>query len=115
MLARCRGLPGATEEYPFGEENAVFKVGGKMFALVSLEGEPGQVNLKCDPGLAEALRETYPAVTPGYHMNKRHWNTVLLDGTVPGAALDEWIQESYDLVLASLPRAQRAPITQSPR
>jgi len=98
VLARCRQLPGATEEFPFGPENAVFKVGGKVFAIVGLDGEPGSVSLKCDPTYAVALREDYPAVTPGYHLNKRHWNTVVLDATVPDQLLTEWIEDSFDLV-----------------
>jgi len=107
VVARCRGLPGATEGYPFGEGALVFKVGGKMFAILSTEG----VSLKCDPVFAVAFREQYPAVTAGYHLDKRHWNTVVLDGTVPSDVLDEWINDSYQLVMASLTRAQRATLT----
>jgi len=107
VRARCRGLPGATEGYPFGEGALVFKVGGKMFAILSAEG----VSLKCDPVFAVAFREQYPAVTAGYHLDKRHWNTVVLDGTVPSDVLDEWIGDSYQLVAASLTRAQRATLT----
>ena len=110
MLELCRGLPGATEEFPFGPDDAVFKVGGRMFALVSLEDEPGRVNLKCDQVYAQALREAFPAVRPGYHMDKHHWNTVVLDGSVPDHLLVEWIEESYDLVVAKLTRAARAAI-----
>jgi predicted DNA-binding protein (MmcQ/YjbR family) len=107
VLAVCRGLPGAVEEFPFGPTAVVFKVGGKMFAIVSLDGASGSVSLKCDPGYAVALREEYPAVTAGYHLNKQHWNSVALDGTVPRDALADWIQDSYDLVHASLPRGKR--------
>ena len=107
VVARCRGLPGATEGYPFGEGALVFKVGGKMFAILSTEG----VSLKCDPVFAVAFREQYPAVTAGYHLDKRHWNTVLLDDSVPSDVLDEWIADSYQLVRASLTRAQRATLT----
>ena len=107
VLARCRGWPGATEGYPFGEGALVFKVGGKMFAILSAEG----VSLKCDPVFAIAFRERYPAVTAGYHLDKRHWNTVVLDGSVPSEILDEWIGDSYELVVASLTRAQRAILT----
>jgi predicted DNA-binding protein (MmcQ/YjbR family) len=78
-----------------------------MFAIVGIEGTPGSVSLKCDPGYAVALREQYPAVTAGYHLDKRHWNTVELDGSVPEDVLSEWVQDSYDLVNASLPRAKR--------
>jgi predicted DNA-binding protein (MmcQ/YjbR family) len=96
------------EDYPFGDGVAVFKVGGRMFALVSLEGSPGTVNLKCDPDLAVALRAQYSAVRPGYHQNKRHWNTVDLDGSVEDDELREMIDHSYELVVNRLPRAERA-------
>ena len=108
MLARCRGLPSAAEYFPFSETAAVFTVGGKMFAIVDVGDGPASVSLKCDPGYAVALREQYPAVTAGYHLNKRHWNTVNLDGSVPDDVVGEWIQDSYELVLAGLPRAVRA-------
>jgi predicted DNA-binding protein (MmcQ/YjbR family) len=85
----------------------VFKVAGKMFALVSLLGEPGSVNLKCDPDLALELRATHDAVRPGYHQNKRHWNTVELDGTIEDAELREMIDHSDELVVSRLPRNQR--------
>jgi predicted DNA-binding protein (MmcQ/YjbR family) len=104
VLIRCRSLPGATEGYPFGEGALVFKVGGKMFAIVGATS----VSVKCDPGYAVALREQYPAVTPGYHLDKRHWNTVELDGTVPSELVSEWIEDSHDMVVAGLSRAQRA-------
>ena len=106
VMAKCRSLSSATEGYPFGEGVLVFKVGGKIFAIL---GETN-VSLKCDPGLAVALRQHYPAVTAGYHLNKRHWNTVELDGSVPADVLTEWIEDSYDLALASLTRAQRATL-----
>jgi predicted DNA-binding protein (MmcQ/YjbR family) len=100
-------MAGAVEDFPFGPEVAVFKVGGKMFAIVSLEDEPGSVSLKCDPSYAAALREQYPAVTAGYHLDKRHWNTVKLDGSVPDEDVEEWIGESHALVVAGLSRAER--------
>jgi predicted DNA-binding protein (MmcQ/YjbR family) len=103
----CSSLRGAVEDYPFGDEVAVFKVAGKMFALVSLLGEPGSVNLKCDPDWALELRDTHDAVRPGYHQNKRHWNTVELDGTIEDAELREMIDHSYELVVSRLPRNQR--------
>ncbi len=112
MLELCRGMAGSTEEFPFGPEDAVFKVGGRMFALVSLEDEPGRVNLKCDPVYALALRDEFPAVRPGYHMDKRHWNTVVLDGSVPDHLLVEWVEESYDLVVAGLTRPAREALGQ---
>lgn len=107
VLAICGQLPGAVEDYPFGDGVAVFKVGGRMFAVVALTDEPGSVNLKCDPELAIALRSRYSAVRPGYHQNKRHWNTVDLDGSIPDAECQEMITHSYDLVAAQLPRAER--------
>jgi predicted DNA-binding protein (MmcQ/YjbR family) len=102
------------EGYPFGPEVLVFKVAGKVFAIV---GE-SSVSLKCDPGLAVALREEYAAVTAGYHLNKRHWNTVQLDSSVPDEALADWIADSYDLALAGASATQRARLargTQRPQ
>ncbi|MFL6074522.1 MAG: MmcQ/YjbR family DNA-binding protein [Mycobacteriales bacterium] len=98
VLELCAGLPGAVEDYPFGDGVAVFKVAGHMFALVSLAGSPGSVNLKCRPDLALELRARHPAVRPGYHQNKRHWNTVELDGTVAEDELRWMIDHSYQLV-----------------
>lgn len=98
--------PGASEDYPFGPEPLVCKVGGKVFALLS-RGNPPQLSLKCDPPYAEDLRALYPAITPGYHLNKRHWNTVLLDGSVPDDLLTTLVDESYRLVMCGLPRAMR--------
>jgi predicted DNA-binding protein (MmcQ/YjbR family) len=106
VMELCRGMPGATEEYPFGPEVAVFKVGRKMFALVSLDDETAHLSLKCEPGLAELLREQYAAVGPGYHLNKRHWNTVRLDGSVPEAELRDWVAESYALVQSGRTRTR---------
>ncbi|MGH3804172.1 MAG: MmcQ/YjbR family DNA-binding protein, partial [Pseudonocardiaceae bacterium] len=100
VLDRCASLPGSIEDYPFGDGVAVFKVGGRMFALVSLGAELGSVNLKCDPELALALRAKYPAVRPGYHQNKRHWNTVELDGSIEDDELREMIDHSYELVVS---------------
>ena len=107
VLAICLGLPAAEETYPFGDEVAVIKVGGKMFALVPLSGEPGSVNLKCDPARALELREAYDGIRPGYHQNKRHWNTVDLDGSVEDDVVAGLITASYDLVVAGLPRSTR--------
>lgn len=107
VLELCAGLPGAVEDYPFGEGVAVFKVGGRMFALVSLEGSPGSVNLKCDPDLALELRAQHPSVRAGYHQTKRHWNTVELDGSIDDGELRWMIDHSYQLVVANLPRAVR--------
>lgn len=98
---------GAVEEYPFGPQAMVFKAGGKIFAIVGVDDAPTPLSLKCDPLEAEALRAEYPAITPGYHLNKRHWNTVRLDGTVPDELVVDMIDSSYDLIVASLPRAER--------
>ena len=108
VLEVCGGLVGAVEDYPFGDGVAVYKVGGRMFALVSLDGDPGSVNLKCDPDLVLELRDRYPAVRPGYHQDKRHWNTVELDGSIPESELREMIEQSYELVVSRLPLADRA-------
>ena len=93
----CISKQNVTESFPFGEETLVFKVDGKIFALVNLEGD-FTINLKCDPALALELRERYSSVTPGYHMNKKHWNTVFIDGSVPDKEIFSWIDHSYDLV-----------------
>jgi predicted DNA-binding protein (MmcQ/YjbR family) len=107
LLDLCATLPGAVEDYPFGDGVAVFKVGGRMFALVALEGSPGSVNLKCDPSLALELRARYSSVRPGYHANKRHWNTIELDGSVDDGEFREMIEHSHELVVGSLPRGER--------
>jgi predicted DNA-binding protein (MmcQ/YjbR family) len=93
----CINKPDTTEGFPFGEDTLVFKVKGKIFALANLSGEHS-LNLKCDPSLALELRERYSSVTPGYHMNKKHWNTVILDGTIPDKEIFAWIDHSYNLV-----------------
>jgi len=103
----CRSKPGTTEEFPFGEETLVFKVMGKIFALTGVERLPLAVNLKCDPDLAVELRDRWPAVQPGYHMNKAHWNTVELDGSIPAEKVREMIDHSYGLVVAGLKKAER--------
>lgn len=98
---------GAEETFPFNPETSVFKVGGKMFALSRLGEESLRVSLKCEPRLAEALREAHAAVIPGYHLNKRHWNTVILDGSLSDEAVKEMIEDSYDLVVSKLPKTER--------
>lgn len=105
----CLGMNGAREEFPFSRSPglSVFKVEGKIFALSALDARPLSVSLKCEPDLAVRLREAYPAVTPGYHLNKRHWNTVVFDGSLPDAMVRDMIEDSYDLVVAALPRAAR--------
>jgi predicted DNA-binding protein (MmcQ/YjbR family) len=107
VIAACTAKPGSAEDYPFGDEVAVFKVVGKMFALVTLGPDLGSVSLKCDPDLAAGLRRRHAAITAGYHLNKRHWNTVTLDGSVPEDELLDLIDHSYELVVARLPRAER--------
>ena len=101
----CLSKPRATEGTPFGPDVLVFKVGGKMFALAALDEVPTTVNLKCDPDLALDLRDRYEQVTPGYHMNKKHWNTVEIETGIPGAELRKMIDHSYDLVANSLPKS----------
>ena len=103
----CLGKKAATEGSPFGPDNIVFKVKGKMFALVALDEVPPWVNLKCDPDLALELRDRYEQVEPGYHMNKKHWNTVVLDGVIPDGEIRKMIDHSYDLVVQSLPKTKR--------
>ncbi|MFN5223016.1 MAG: MmcQ/YjbR family DNA-binding protein [Bacteroidota bacterium] len=99
----CLALPHTSEGFPFDEDTLVFKVAGKMFCLASLK-ESDRINLKCDPELALQLREQYPCVLPGYHMNKKMWNTVILDGSVPRKTLEQWIMHSYKQVVAGLPK-----------
>jgi predicted DNA-binding protein (MmcQ/YjbR family) len=96
----CLSKSGAEETLPFGPDVLVYKVGGKAFLLLSLNDEPLQFNVKCDPELAIELREEYRCVQPGYHMNKKHWNTILIDGSASVKKLKEWIDHSYDLVSA---------------
>ena len=105
--AHCLGKTAATEGTPFGPEDIVFKVAGKMFAILALEEVPPRVNLKCDPDLALELRDRYEQVEPGYHMNKKHWNTVVLDGVIPDREIRKMIDHSYELVVQSLPATKR--------
>lgn len=98
---------GSVEEFPFDTVTLVIKVSGKMFALVGTNDDPLRINLKCDPDKAEVLREIYPAILPGYHMNKRHWNTVVLDGSIPDDEIRAMIDESYALVVQGLPKSKR--------
>jgi predicted DNA-binding protein (MmcQ/YjbR family) len=100
-------LPSAEEGFPFGPEVMVFKVGGKMFATLAYEEVPCRMNLKCDPARSLELRERYASVIPGYHMNKKHWNTITLDDELAPSEVEELITHSYELVVASLPKAQR--------
>jgi predicted DNA-binding protein (MmcQ/YjbR family) len=97
----------ATEGTPFGPDVLVFKVGGKMFALAALDEVPARANLKCDPDLALDLRDRYEQIRPGYHMNKKHWNTVEIDSGIPDAELRKMIDHSYELVVRTLPKVRR--------
>lgn len=106
----CLSKSGCTESFPFNETTLVFKVGGKMFALMDIESRPVQIALKCDPDRALALREQYEVVQPGFHLNKAHWNTVTIDSTVRWQDLTNWIDHSYQLVLKSLPERVRVEI-----
>ncbi|MFJ5835838.1 MmcQ/YjbR family DNA-binding protein [Streptomyces shenzhenensis] len=104
----CLSFNASAEDFPFNPELSVFKVRGKLFALTSLEAAPLTVNLKCDPEDAVRLRGEHPGlIVPGWHMNKRHWNTVTVDGALPDRLVRELIEDSYDLVVAGLPRAER--------
>ena len=103
----CLSKRGATEDMPFGEDVLVFRVGGKMFALAALDEIPATANLKCDPDLALELRDRYAQVQPGYHMNKKHWNTVEIGGGIPDVELRRMIDHSYELVVKRLPDAKR--------
>jgi predicted DNA-binding protein (MmcQ/YjbR family) len=103
----CLAKRAVTEGMPFGETVLVFKVGGKMFALAALDEIPARANLKCDPDLALELRDRYEQVQPGYHMNKKHWNTVEIESGIPDAELRKMIDHSYELVVKSLPKKAR--------
>ena len=95
----CLSKSGAEETLPFGPDTLVYKVGGKAFLLMGIDSEDLQFNVKCDPEMVPELRECYPCVIPGYHMNKKHWNTIIVDGSVPVSQLKEWIDNSYKLVM----------------
>lgn len=99
----CLAKKAVTEEFPFDQNTLVFKVAGKMFALTDVDNFES-INLKCDPELAIELREKYDSVTPGYHMNKKHWNTVLINGTISDKMVEQWIDHSYNLVFEALPK-----------
>ena len=105
--SRCTALPGTTEDFPFGADTLVLKVSGKIFAMTGLDEVPLRLTLKGDPDDNEALLATFPAIQPGHYMNKGHWNTVTLDGTVQADVLDEIIVNSHALVVCGLPRATR--------
>jgi predicted DNA-binding protein (MmcQ/YjbR family) len=106
----CLKKPGVTESLPFDENTLVFKVMGKIFALLALETAETRINLKCDPEKAQQLREQFTGVLPGYHMNKKHWNTVVLDGSFAATDLIQWIDDSYSLVVSGLSKTLRTQL-----
>jgi predicted DNA-binding protein (MmcQ/YjbR family) len=114
LRAWCLQQPGAIEDFPFGPEHSVFKVAGKMFALSALERTPLEVSVKCEPELAVGLRGSYPAIRAGYHLNKRHWNTITLDGSLADQLVRDMIEDSYDLVVSALPARVRAALGRAP-
>jgi predicted DNA-binding protein (MmcQ/YjbR family) len=110
--SHCMAKKGVTEEFPFGENTLVYKVMGKMFALTDIVTFES-INLKVDPEVGATLREEHASVEPGYHMNKKHWITVLMDGSIPDKLIKEWTDNSYDLVVKSLTRAVREKLVKS--
>ena len=103
----CIAKPDVEEGFPFGPETLVFKANGKIFLLMSLDEAPLQFNVKCNPERAVELREQHSCILPGYHMNKQHWNTIFIDGSVNDKLIKEWINHSYDLVVKSLTKKQQ--------
>jgi predicted DNA-binding protein (MmcQ/YjbR family) len=104
----CISMPEVTESFPFDEETLVFKAKGKMFLLLSLTDNPVRINVKCDPEIAVSLRDEYACILPGYHMNKKHWNTIILDGTLGKKLLKEQIDASYALVAGAKVKSKSA-------
>jgi len=109
----CLSKPGTEETLPFGPDTLVYKAGGKVFLLTGLDSEQLRFNVKCDPDKAVELREEFPCVLPGYHMNKKHWNTIVVDGSVTSRLLKEWIDHSYELIVDSLPKKTRDKLKSS--
>lgn len=107
LVSHCLSKPAAEESTPFGPEILVYKVAGKVFALTNPSDFPPRVNLKCDPDRATELREQFESVIPGYHMNKKHWNTVILDGSLPARLVRELVDHSYELVVSTLTKSKR--------
>lgn len=110
IIEYCLSKKGAVEDFPFDEETLVFKVGGKMFVLIPLEKIPLQINLKCDPEKAMELREQYEDVQPGWHMSKKYWNTIILEGNIRWDDLKDWIDHSYNEVVKGLKKSERNKI-----
>jgi Uncharacterized protein conserved in bacteria len=106
----CLSKKGVSEDFPFDDETLVFKVGSKMFALTNIKEKELKINLKCDPMMAQDLRQEYEAIKPGYHMNKTHWNTVEIDGTINDNIIEMLIDISYDLVFKGLRKKEREEI-----
>lgn len=113
LRAYCLDKPASAEDFPFGDDVAVFKVADKVFALLPVASTPPRISLKCDPVLAELLRETYPTITPGYHLNKKHWNSIEVDASIPEDELLEMIDHSYDQVVKGLTRKERERLNSS--
>jgi len=111
----CLSLSGSDESSPFGPGTSVFKVADKIFAISRLSGLPLSVSLKCEPALAEQLRTAHPAVSPGYHLNKRHWNTIVIDGSLPDTLIAEMVEDSYDLVVSRLSKGTPSCAGLAPR
>ncbi len=111
LTGYIESMPGVSSDFPFDFDTRVFRVGRKIFVLMSWDEDPIQISLKADPIDAVILRQTYPAVTPGYHLNKQHWNSIVCDGSVPDDEVRHMIDESYRLVLESLPRAIRLELS----
>lgn len=107
IQAHFMSYPGAEEETPFGPDVLVYKVCGKMFGLIAWEDDPLNINLKCDPEQSDFLRQEYAAINPGYHMNKKHWNTLTLDGSIPEDLVQDLVRHSYELVIKSLSKQKR--------
>jgi predicted DNA-binding protein (MmcQ/YjbR family) len=114
LRAYCLAQAGAIEDFPFGPEHSVFKVAGKMFAISALDRLPLDVSVKCEPEIAVGLRGSYAAIRPGYHLNKRHWNTITLDGSLPDPLVRDMIEDSYDLVVSALPKRTREQLGWQP-
>ena len=110
----CLAQTGAVEDFPFGPEHSVFKVGGKMFAISALDRKPLEVSVKSEPELAPQLRVSYAAIRPGYHLNKRHWNTVTLDASLPDELVRDLVEDYYDLVVSALPKRTRQQLGWAP-
>ena len=107
LRRHCLAQPEAVEEFPFTPDHSVFKVAGKMFAITALKREPLQISLKCEPELARQFRDSYEAIAPGWHLNKRHWNTITCGGDCPDRLIRDMIEDSYDLVVEGLPKQKR--------